>query len=685
MSREMIFELGTEEIPAGMVKDLRENLAGDAREKLKERRIDFAGVNTYSTPRRLVLQVEGIAEMQSDKKEVVRGPSEEIAFDDEGSPTKAARGFARGQGVELDEIEIRDGYLYVDKLIEGSPTGEVLPELLPELIRNLEQPQTMRWGDKSFEFVRPIRWMMALLDDEVVDFEMAGIKSGRRSRGHRFLGKDQFSIEAAGEYFQALERECVIVDQENRRQMILEQLKELETEERKPLIREELLEEVTNLVEYPTAFKGEFSSRFLSVPDEVLITSMIEHQRYFPVEEGEELAPYFIGVRNGNEEHIDNVIKGNEMVIRARLADAAFFYEEDRSVSPQAFNEDLKDIVYQEELGSLFDKVKRLEDLAEDLAESLDFSGEQKEKLVRAARLSKFDLATDMVEEFAKLQGVMGRIYALDAGEDEEVARALEEHYLPAGSGDELPESDIAALLSLVDKIDDIVSNFYVGNRPSGSHDPFALRRKGLGIIRILLDRDWQLSLDNMIESTAELIEAGNETVSEVKGFLGDRLNSHLTQREIRYDVISAVMASGFDDLPDCWQRCQAVMELREMNLDKFEALIHGLQRCQNLAEQGSPAGSIESDLFVEAEEKDLYRQYGEILGRVEENFQNHNYLPALEAIVSLKDPIDSFLDNVVVMVDEEDVRKNRLKLLQEVSTLIEPVMDIADIALDEQ
>ena len=685
MSREMIFELGTEEIPAGMVKNLRENLADDAREKLEEKRIDFADVNTYSTPRRLVLQVEGIAEMQSDKKEVIRGPSEEIAFDDEGSPTRAARGFARGQGVELDEIEIRDGYLYVDKLIEGSPTGEVLQELLPELIRNLEQPQTMRWGDKRFEFVRPIRWILALLDDEVVDFELAGIKSGRSSRGHRFLGEDQFSIEAAGDYFQALERECVIVDQENRRQVILEQLKELETEERKPLIREELLEEVTNLVEYPTAFKGEFSPRFLSVPDEVLITSMIEHQRYFPVEEGEELAPYFIGVRNGNEDHIDNVIKGNEMVIRARLADASFFYEEDRSIPPQEFNEDLKDIVYQEDLGSLFDKVKRLEDLAEDLAESLDFRGKQREKLVRAARLSKFDLATDMVEEFAKLQGVMGRIYALDAGEDSEVARAIEEHYLPAGSGDELPENDIAALLSLVDKIDDIVSNFFVGNRPSGSHDPFALRRKGLGIIRILLDRDWQISLDNMIGSSAELIGAGGETVSEVKNFLGDRLNSHLRQREIRYDVISAVMASGFDDLPDCWQRCEAVMEMRDMNLDKFEALIYGLQRCQNLAEQGSPAGSIEADLFVEAEEKELYRQYSEISDRVEENFQNHNYLPALEAIVALKDPIDSFLDNVVVMVDEEDVRKNRLKLLQEVSTLIEPVMDIADIALDEQ
>ncbi len=685
MAKELVFEIGTEEIPAAMVADLRENLAADAEEGLEENRLNYTEVFTYSTPRRLVLHVEGLAEEQEDKKEVIRGPSENIAFDEEGNPTKAAKGFARGQGVTLEEVEIRDGYLYVDKLIEGRPSIEVLSELLPELIENLSQPQTMRWGDKDFRFVRPIRWLTALLDDKVVEFELAGLESGRSSRGHRFLGADKIVIEKAGKYFSALEEEYVIVNQQLRREKILQQLKSLESQDRQILIRDELLEEVTNLVEFPTAFMGEFSPDFLTVPDEVLITSMIEHQRYFPVEKEDGLAPAFVGVRNGDEEHLQNVIKGNEMVIRARLADADFFYEEDRSVPLSQFNQALKDIVYQEGLGSIYDKIERLQEMSKMFSEKLDFSSQKRQRLSRAAKLCKFDLATDMVEEFPKLQGVMGRIYALDAGEREEVARAIEEHYLPAGSGDDLPDSDIAALLSIVDKIDDIASNFFVGNEPSGSHDPFALRRKAIGIIQILLDRNWQLSLQEIVERSIEQIEADSQTYDKVFEFLGERMHSLLSKMDIRYDVISAAMATDYTNVSDCWERCQAIMNLREINLEKFESLIHGLQRCRNLAAQGSPTEKVKEELLRKKEEQQLYDKYKEINNEIEKFLQNDSYDQALERIIDLVTAIDNFVDNVVVMVEEKEVRENRLALLQEVSNLIDPIMDIGEIALDEQ
>lgn len=685
MAKELIFEIGTEEIPAAMVADLREKLAADAKEELEENRLNFADVSVYSTPRRLTLHIEDLAEEQEGKKEVIRGPAENIAFDDEGNPTKAGEGFARGQGVALEEVEIRDGYLYVDKLIEGRPSIEVLADLLPELVENLSQPQTMRWGDKNFRFVRPIRWLVALLDDEVVEFELAGLKSDRTSRGHRFLGSDAVEIERAEDYFSVLEDEYVIIKQQQRKDKILHQIESLETENRKALIKEDLLQEVTNLVEFPTAFMGKFSSDFLAVPDEVLITSMIEHQRYFPVQEENGLAPVFIGVRNGDENHLENVIKGNEMVIRARLADADFFYEEDRSVSLNQFNQALKDILYQEELGSIFDKVKRLEKMSEFFSTELNFSRQQCQDLSRAARLCKFDLATDMVEEFPKLQGVMGRIYALDAGEREKVAQAIEEHYLPAGSGDDLPGSEIAALLSIVDKIDDIVSNFFVGNEPSGSHDPFALRRKATGIIRILLEQDWKLSLKDIVDRSVELIDAGRQTSDKVFEFLGDRMHSLLSEKGIRYDVISAAMAAGYKNVPDCWERCQAIMELRKRDLEKFESLIHGLQRCQNLAAQGSPAESVNSELFQEKEAENLYEQYQEINEQIHKLLQDDSYQQALEKIIELVAAIDNFVDNVVVMVDEKKVRKNRLALLRDVSSLVDPVMDIGEIALDEQ
>ncbi|SDL40950.1 glycine--tRNA ligase subunit beta [Halarsenatibacter silvermanii] len=685
MADKLIFELGTEEIPAGMVAGLRNNLADDAEELLEDNRIDYEEIDVYSTPRRLVLEAEGVAEKQSDTEEVIRGPSEEIAFDDEGNPTKAAEGFARGQNVDLEEVIIRDGYLFVERLIEGRPAREVLAEMLPELVKNLSQPQTMRWGSGQFEFVRPIRWILALYGERVINFELAGLESDRITRGHRFLGVDSKRIESADDYFSRLADEYVIVDQNRRRAMILEQIKEIENEEDiEVFITDDLIQEVTNLIEFPAAFLGSFNPDFLKVPDEVLKTSMIEHQRYFPVKENDSLAASFISVRNGDEKHLENVIKGNEMVIRARLADAAFFYEEDRSVELEDFNQELKNIIYQEELGSIYDKVKRLEKLSRGFGQNLGLSEDKIQALKRAARLAKFDLATDMVDEFAKLQGVMGRIYAEDAGEEKPVAEAIEEHYLPDQSGGELPGSDVGAVLSIADKMDDIVSNFFAGNEPSGSHDPFALRRKGVGIIRILISRDWNITVSELIAETSELIGAEDEVRVNIRDFIRDRLESHLGERDIRYDIIKAVLEAGFDDITDCWKRCQALMNLRSENLGRFTDLIYGLQRCQNLAAQGEPAAEINPDLLGEEEEMNLHREYSDVKEDVLSSFSAGSYEKGLEKLVDLKDPIDNFLDNVVVMVDDEETRKNRLALLAEVSSLSDQVMDIGEIALDE-
>ncbi len=684
MSAELIFEIGTEEIPAGMIPGLRENLTRLAREKFSEARIDFDDFASYSTPRRLVLQGRGLAESQTDKEESVRGPAEEIAFNEEGKPTRAGEGFARGQNISLEEVVIRDGYLFAEKTIAGRKTGEVLQNLLPDLVNSLPQPQKMRWGDKEYRFVRPIRWLLALLDDKVIDFELAGMESGRATRGHRFLGHDRLEIPSTDRYFELLISEKVLVKNEERRSKILEQLEELLTPEVEAVLPEELLQEVVNLVEYPTAFLGEFSQDFLSLPDEVLTTSMIKHQRYFPLEKSGSLINKFVGVRNGDDKHLEEVIKGNEMVIRARLADAVFFYREDQKKSPEEFNSRLDSIIYQEELGSLAEKVERLKNITREISSAVSQDEEVKEQAARAAELAKFDLVTEMVREFASLQGFMGGEYARLAGESSAVARAIAEQYLPSGSEDELPESQAGLILSLSDKADDIMSNFYVGNIPTGSQDPFALRRKATAIIRVIIEKDLDLDLEALFELLQQEIGAGDEVRDKVLNFLEQRLRNYLAEEGIRYDVINAVLEKNSFDLDDIYARCRAVMQLREKDHEDFLALMYGLQRCQNLALQGKPAEEFSPELLQDEEEKNLWEKYQEAASQVQRYYESEEYFPALLAIADLKTPVDEFLDNVVVMVEDEELRRNRLKLLELVAELIKPVMDIAEIALDE-
>ncbi|MGM0413568.1 MAG: glycine--tRNA ligase subunit beta [Bacillota bacterium] len=684
MSNKLIFELGTEEIPAKMVVNLRNNLLRLAKESFAEELIDYENLEVYSTPRRLVLSGEGLSDKQADREEIVRGPSVEIAFDDDGNPTRAGQGFARGQKLEVDDLVEREGYLYAEKVIEGEPTTEVLGRILPDIIDKLPQPQKMRWGDNDYRFIRPIRWIMALLGDQIIEFELAGLSSDRFSNGHRFLGDSEFRIDKAGDYFEKLKEEAVIVNQNEREEMILAQIDNILAENEEIYLSEGLLAEVVNLIEYPTAFKGQFKDEFLELPEEVLTTSMIEHQRYFPVIKSGQLYSAFIGVRNGDVEKLDNVIDGNEKVIRARLSDAVFFYNDDISKEPDYFNEKLKEIVYQEELGSLADKVKRLKQISSELAELVGLTGNDRDDLIRAAELAKFDLATSMVREFASLQGIMGAKYAAEKGESQDVAKAIGQHYKPAGAGDSLPENIEAGLLSIADKIDDIVSNFYLGNIPTGSQDPFALRRKATGIIRIILTGKIELELDSLVKIASNLLKAGAETEEKVFDFFKQRIKNYFSENGIRYDVLDAAMAVDFYDLKDLNNRLEAIMKFRNKDYDRFVKLLYGLQRCGNLAAQAEGLEEIKPDLINETEEKALYTEYVKINDKIKSYFDRDDYYQALEEIAALKDMVDNFLDNIVVMVDNNEVRKNRIVLLERVSRLVKPVMDINEIALDE-
>ena len=684
MSNKFVFELGTEEIPAKMVVNLRNNLLRLAKESFEKELIDYDSLETYSTPRRLVLYGEGLSDKQADREEVVRGPSVEIAFDDDGNPTKAGQGFARGQQMEVDELVERDGYLFAEKIIEGEPTAEVLGRILPDIIDKLPQPQKMRWGDNEYRFIRPSRWIMALLGEQVIEFELAGLSSDRLSSGHRFLGDSELEINLAGEYFEKLKEESVIVNQNEREKLILDQIDSILANNEKIYRTEGLLEEVVNLIEFPTAFKGGFKNEYLELPEEVLTTSMIEHQRYFPVIKSGKLHSAFIGVRNGDGEKIENVIDGNEKVIRARLSDAVFFYNDDTSKELDYFNDKLNEIVYQEELGSLADKVERLKEISDRIAELVDLSSDDRYKLIRAAELAKFDLATSMVREFASLQGVMGAKYAAEAGEPKDVTKAINQHYKPTGAGDNLPENIQGRLLSISDRIDDIVSNFYLENIPTGSQDPFALRRKATGIIRIILDGKIELKLDKIVKIACNLLEADGDVKEKVFDFFKQRVENYFSENGIRYDVLDAAMTVDFYDLKDLNSRLEAIMKFRNKDYDRFVKLLYGLQRCENLAAQDEGLDEINPELIKESEEKALYDAYIKINTKIEAYFARDNYYQALEGIAALKDLVDNFLDNIVVMVDDEQVRMNRIVLLERVASLVRPVMDINEIALDE-
>ena len=680
MKRDLLFEIGTEEIPAHVMPHLLEDLAQLAETMLKEHRLSYEKVRTLGTPRRAALIVTGLAERQEDVNTETRGPSVAIAFDADGNPTKAGAGFARGQGVDPSALIQRDGYVYASVHESGAATAELLTSLLPDLVRAIPLPNSMRWGDLDFRFIRPIRWFVALYGTEIVPFTLAGVTSGNHSRGHRTLAPADFVITSAADYEAACEKAYIIVDPERRRAMICEQI----TETAKACggtaeITPDLLEEVLYLVEYPTALSGSFEEKYLALPAEAVITPMRDHQRYFPVKAADgSLLPAFITVRNGGKAHLDVVAHGNERVLRARLADAQFFFDEDRKKSLAEHREKLKTVVFQRGLGSMYEKTERLMALTTAIVEEMaagDADGTALADAQRAAELSKADLVTGMVTEFTELQGIMGREYALLDGEDPAVARAIDEQYMPRFAGDELPQTPLGFALSAADKIDNIVGTFSQGRIPTGSQDPFGLRRQALGLVLMLIEQESTMLLSDLVDEACDLYdleEFRDKMQVYVADFIRLRLKNVLSERGVRYDVQEAVLGD-VDLVADVPVRAAYVERL--LASEGGEALVQSFVRVGNIA-RSVTGGTVDPALFKAEEEGALLSAYQAAAAA---RAEGEDTLPAEQA---LGRAIDTFFDAVMVMDKDARVKENRLSLLKMIDDDLLETADYSKIVL---
>ncbi|HEX9022700.1 MAG TPA: glycine--tRNA ligase subunit beta, partial [Geobacteraceae bacterium] len=645
MSKELFLEIGTEEIPAGFLPKAMADMAAIIEKELAVARIAFGEVKTLATPRRLVLAVKDVAERQADAEITAMGPARNIAFDAEGKPTRAAEGFARGQGVDVSALEVRatdkGEYVAIVKKECGRPTTDVLSEMLPRFVGGIPFRKSMRWGGQDVRFARPIHWIVALFDGIVVPFNFGNIESGSVSRGHRFMGDTTFPVRDFAHYLEECERHFVNPDPESRKAIIRREVERVaRAAGGNVLPDEELLTQVTFLVEYPSAVCGTFSPDFLAVPKEVLITSMRSHQRYFSlVDDQGKLLPFFITINNTLAEDPQVVVKGNERVLRARLSDARFFFDEDRKVPLEERVESLRSVLYQAKLGTSYEKMERFRTLAEGLAESLN--PVIKDKVSRAAYLCKADLVTGMVGEFPEVQGVMGREYALLDGEDPAVCRAIHEHYLPTQAGGELPASDIGALVSIADKIDTICGCFGVGLIPTGSADPYALRRAAIGIISIILAKEYRLSLPEQVNLSLDLL--GSRLIRDREQIFADILEFfkgrfvNLLSGEFPADTIDAAVAAGFDDLVDVKARIAALAEFTHRA--DFEPLAVAFKRVCNIVKTPT-AAAIDEALFMEEAEKELFAAYQAVHAAVEANAKQGNYLTALTGIATLKESV---------------------------------------------
>ncbi len=712
----LLFEIGTEEIPAKFMPGILKQLKELAAAKMQELRIPFEDITVYGTPRRMAFIAGGVAETQADVVVEAKGPSVKIAYVS-GAPSKAAQGFARGQGVDVKDLVVRDNYVYAVKHLAGQPVVELLPGLLMDILTSLSFPKTMRWADYEFRFVRPIRWMVALFGDQIIPVEICGVKSGKFSMGHRFMQqslkaaaesqgllsaalskvgnkvysalagvKGAVEIPSAGDYKKVMYDNFVMVDQDERRALILQQIKDLAAQNGgEAEINEDLLEEVNYLVEWPTALCGKFEEKFLSLPKECIITPMREHQRYFPVlDEDGNLLNKFITVRNGGSEHLDIVTHGNERVLRARLSDAEFFFNEDRAIKLEDRLEKLKTVSFQEGLGNMYDKSERLVKMAEMLRFAINTPVDE-EELRRCALLCKTDLVTGMVIEFTELQGVMGREYALLDGEKPEVATGIFEHYLPRFAGDALPATTIGRIVGIGDKLDNICATFSRGLAPTGSQDPYALRRQALGVINILLDANYHISLAKIIAGTLYLLdikpEETGKLVPQIMEFFKQRLRNLLMDQGIRYDVIDAVFADKRnDDVVDLAARCKALAAYVEAG--NAEPLVQVSVRVSNLCKKIEKEVAISGALFKDESENKLHEVVAAVSKEIIPEIVLYDYAAVLKAGEKVIEPVNAFFDNVMVMDEDENVKNNRLAMLEEVRGIVNAVGDLSLLVL---
>ena len=684
MSKTLLLEIGTEEVPAHVMPGILAQLKENAEKAFSDLRIEYKSVRTVGTPRRTALLVEGLAERQADLSKENRGPAVNIAFDAEGNPSKAAQGFARGQGVDPKDLVTKDGYVYAMVHEVGGNTADLLGEALTGLINGLNFPNNMHWADLDYKFIRPLRWIVALYGSDVIDLEVANVKSGNVSRGHRFLSQGDFTISSADEYEKSCEEQFVIVDQQKRCEMIRQQIAEVAAANGgKAEVNEELLEEVLYLVEYPTALCGKFDEKYLKLPAEAVITPMRDHQRYFPVLKDGQLLPLFITIRNGGKEHLEVVQHGNERVLRARLEDAQFFFDEDRKKSLEQHGDKLKTVVFQEGLGSIYDKAQRLVALSEYIADELKVSAEDKENAMRAAKLAKADLVTGMVCEFTELQGIMGREYAKLDGEKAAVAQAIDEHYMPRFAGDAQPASAVGRIVSLADKIDNLVATFSRGLIPTGSQDPFGLRRQALGVVNMLGEAKYHVSLSGLVAKAMELLKitdakAQEKMQADVADFMKLRLKNVLSDADIRYDVVDAVFAD-IDDIYGVMLRAEAVNEAVKQDMDKT---VQAFVRAGNIARKAEDSAKIDVSIFAEQVEKDLYAAYQTAQAEAEKAEAACDYAGAIAALAAMSPAIDAFFDGVMVMDKDAAVKANRVGLLKLVDAEIAKIADFSKIVL---
>ena len=685
MNNYLLLEIGVEELPSRFGQTTLDQIENNLSKLLKEERINFDNIEKYATPRRLTFVIKNLADKATDLEEEVKGPAKKIAVDADGNFTKPALGFMKSKGLDTENVYFKQlgnaEYLFGTIKQEGKHTSEVLKNIVPEAIKNVTFPKAMRWGGKNMRFARPIRWMVALLNNEVLDIDLEGIKSSNITRGHRFLGEKEFEVNSVEEYFEKLDKNFVVLDQHKRKEMIRKQAVEVakslggEVE-----LDEDLLEEITFLVEYPTAFYGEFDEEYVKLPKEVVTTPMKEHQRYFPVLKDGKLLPNFIAVRNGDSNRIDLVKAGNEKVLRARLADALFFYHEDTKKPLESFVDKLQTVVFQAKLGTVYDKTLRIEKLSQVILNELNMI-ESKENTLRAAKLCKADLVTNMVFEFTELQGIMGRDYAKVGGENEEVCQGIFEHYLPRFAGDILPETNAGIALSIADKLDSIAGFFAIGIKPSGSQDPYALRRQALGILSILLDRKLSVNLNNLINAALDNysnLEFNKEEVaSQIVEFFVERVKNLFKDLGIRYDVIDAVLNNNLDDISDIHTRA---LELnRWLQKDELVEMLTAFNRVSTLAEKAT-TDIVKKDLLKEDAEIKLYNGFKEIKSNVESLLLDKKYNEALDAFATLRPLVDNLFDNVMVMDKDEAIKENRLALLKQIYSTMLTICDLSKI-----
>lgn len=686
MAKDYLFEIGTEEMPAHVVPRSVKQLADRTRKFLKENGLKFKDIKTFSTPRRLTILVEDLAEKQDDIDEVKKGPAKKIAQDKDGNWTKAAQGFARGQGMTTDDIYFEElkgtEYAYVHVQKEGKKASDILLGM-SDIVKAMTFPTKMRWDSNDFEFVRPIHWLVSLFGNDVIPVKILDITAGRKTEGHRFLG-DSVVLANADDYEDALKDQYVIADAEERKDMIVNQMNELVKQnnwEIKP--DRDLLEEVTYLVEYPTIFAGSFDKKYLNIPDEVLITSMKDNQRYFEVyDENGKLINHFIAVRNGNKDYLDNVISGNEKVLVARLDDAQFFYDEDRKYPLSHFVDRLKNVSFHDKIGSMAEKMQRVRMIGDYLAKRWNLPESVITDFDRASELYKFDLVTQMVGEFAELQGVMGMHYARLAGENEDVAVAIKEHYIPTTAEGELPTTTVGSLLSIADKIDTIVTFFGAGMIPTSSNDPYALRRYAYGIVRILLNEKWSLPFNEVLPEIIKMLNGvtpaklpKGDADQEIADFIRDRVKQYLQKNKFKYDIIDAVLASSQQD-PSQILAAANVLQLHHDD-DEFKPVVESLTRIDNILKKAKFKGGIEVDesLFDDNSEKELYVGV--------QNLQDIEDLADLyQGFVQLQPVIDQYFDTNMIMAKDENVKNNRLAQLSVVSELADRLGDLSKLVI---